>query len=219
VSKRKRTVKGNTCVTGVRSVDTKEATVAKFPVETISSKRPKYLQNSIWFTAEKQLLISPTANCTLFDGPLPRPSEEEFDNIDTLSTIKEYPGLFKIVTRIKVDSFQRLLRSHPNQPFVKSVCVALREGFWPWAYTKRDSYPVTWDFSHRPPKTECEADFLRSQRDIELLAGRYSEGFGSDLLPGMYSTPIHSAPKPRSEKLRLINDHSAGEYSLNSMIA
>src|SRR6202522_662937 len=35
----------------------------------------------------------------------------------------------------------------------------------------------------------------------------------------MYSTPIHSAPKPRSNKLRLINDHSAAVFSLNSMIA
>ena len=40
-----------------------------------------------------------------------------------------------------------------------------------------------------------------------------------DLLPGMYSTPIHAVPKPRSEKLRLVNDHSAGPFSLNSMIA
>ena len=40
-----------------------------------------------------------------------------------------------------------------------------------------------------------------------------------DLLPGMYSTPIHAVPKPQSYKLRLVNDHSAGPYSLNSMIA
>ena len=35
----------------------------------------------------------------------------------------------------------------------------------------------------------------------------------------MYSTPIHAIPKPHSEKLRLFNDHSAGLFSLNSMIA
>ena len=35
----------------------------------------------------------------------------------------------------------------------------------------------------------------------------------------MYSTPVHAVPKPRSEKLRLVNDHSAGSFSLNSMIA
>jgi hypothetical protein len=35
----------------------------------------------------------------------------------------------------------------------------------------------------------------------------------------MYSTPVNAVPKPRSEKLRLVNDHSAGSYSLNSMIS
>ena len=35
----------------------------------------------------------------------------------------------------------------------------------------------------------------------------------------MYSTPIHAVPKPRSIKLRLVNDHSVGPFSLNSMIA
>src|SRR6202522_553086 len=218
-SKRKRTVEEIMCVIDVENVGTREATVTRLPVENKPSKCPKYLRKSIWFSADKRILNSPTANCTLFDAPLPRPSQEEFDNVDALTTIRNNPDLFKIVTPINVDSFQQLLESHPNQPFVKSVCVALREGFWPWAHTNLDTYPVTWDFSHRPPKTEHEADFLRSQRDVELVAGRYSEGFGSDLLQGMYSTPIHSAPKPRSEKLRLINDHSAGEYSLNSMIA
>jgi hypothetical protein len=34
----------------------------------------------------------------------------------------------------------------------------------------------------------------------------------------MYSTPIHAVPKPQSNNLRLVNDHSAGDFSLNSMI-
>ena len=56
-------------------------------------------------------------------------------------------------------------------------------------------------------------------RSIEIAAGRYSESFGMELLPGMYSTPIHAVPKPQSVKLRLVNDHSASPFSLNSMIA
>ena len=48
--------------------------------------------------------------------------------------------------------------------------------------------------------------------------GRLSTPFGPDLLPGMYSPPIHSIPIPSSEKLRMVIDHSAGKYSLNSMI-
>ena len=111
------------------------------------------------------------------------------------------------------------MQSHLNKPFVESICTSLREGFWPWDNTQKDDYPTTWDFSERPPKTEHKADFLREQRDTEISAERYSESFGTDLLPGMYSTPIHVVPKPRSEKFRLVNDHSTGRFSLNSMIA
>ena len=108
--------------------------------------------------------------------------------------------------------------SHPKPSFTQSVCISFCEGFWPWAITQKEEYPVTWDYSECPPKTELEASFLREQRDIEISTGWYSEGFGPHLLPGMYSTPVHAVPKPRSVKLRLVNDHSAGPFSLNSMI-
>ena len=185
----------------------------------IIPKRPKYLERSVWTDVETFPVISPTASCTLTDKPLPRPPAEEFDNLDAVSTIKDHPHLFQIISPINVNRFEQLLESHPNKPFVQSVCTSLREGFWPWAKTQKEDYPVTWDFSYRPPKTEHEADFLKEQRDIELSEKRYSEGFGTDLLPGMYSTPIHAIPKPRSDKLRLVNDHSAGNFSLNSMIS
>jgi hypothetical protein len=41
--------------------------------------------------------------------------------------------------------------------------------------------------------------------------------FGPDLLPGMYSTPIHAVPKGESD-LQLVTDQSTGNFSLNSMI-
>jgi hypothetical protein len=177
------------------------------------------MQHSVWTGIDDSPSFSPTALSTLLDEPLPRPPPEEFSNLDAIETIQNNPNLFKIITPINVAGFEKLLESHPNRPFVESVCTSFREGFWPWANTQKEDYPVTWDFSERPPKTEREADFLRDQRDIEIEAERYSESFGTDLLPGMYSTPIHAVPKPRSEKLRLVNDHSAGPFSLNSMIA
>jgi hypothetical protein len=100
------------------------------------------------------------------DDPLPRPPEEEYSNHDAVSTVKDYPHLFKIVTPIKVNRFEQLLDTHPNKAFVQSVCTSLRDGFWPWAKIQKEEYPVTWDFSDRPPKTEREADFLRRQRDL-----------------------------------------------------
>jgi hypothetical protein len=177
------------------------------------------MRRSVWTDADETPRFSSTACCTMTDDPLPRPPPEEFLNLDAVATVQDNPHLFRIITPINVTRFEELLETHPNKPFVQSVCTSLREGFWPFANTQKEEYPVTWDFSERPPKTEQEAEFLRSQRDIELNAERYSESFGTHLLPGMYSTPIHAIPKPRSEKLRLVNDHSAGPFSLNSMIA
>ena len=108
---------------------------------------------------------------------------------------------------------------HPNPSFVRSVCVGLREGFWPFANTHHKDWPVTWDNSDRPPKTEGECQFLSSQIDKEVGVGRYSEPFGPDLYPGMYSMPIHAVPKPGSNKFCLVTDHSAGKFALNSMIS
>jgi hypothetical protein len=67
-------------------------------------------------------------------------------------------------------------------------------------------------------KSDKEKQFVRDQRDAEIALGRFSPAFGPDLLPGMYSMPIHAVPKPQSEKLRLVVTHKMGEFSLNSMI-
>jgi len=59
---------------------------------------------------------------------------------------------------------------------------------------------------------------MSNQLNIELGKGRFSESFGKDLLPGMYSMPIYAVPKPNSTDFRLITDQSFSKYSLNSMI-
>ena len=216
VVKRKMIAEDSTYVINVGKQDTGGRTVERLERDT---KRPRYLQHSVWADHGASTSFSPTAACTLTDRPLPRPAPEEFNNVDVVATINDHPELFRIITPINVTRLEELSVTHPNKPFVESVCTSLREGFWPWACTQKHEYPVTWDFSDRPPKDEHQAIFLREQRDIEIKAERYLEGFGTVLLPGMYSTPIHAVPKPRSDKLRLVNDHSAGPFSLNSMIA
>jgi hypothetical protein len=135
-----------------------------------------------------------------------------------MRTLTENKHLFKLVTPINIDVFQSLLTRHPNQPFVRSVVDGLREGFWPWADTHPGFYPETYDVSDCPLKTEKERQFVRDQRDAEIALGRFSPAFGPELLPGMYSEPIHAVPKPNSEKLRLVVNHKFGDFSLNSMI-
>lgn len=162
---------------------------------------------------------SRTAHFTIVDSPLPRPPASERLNTAALQTIRDYPHLFRVHTPVRVDRLAVLLRSHPNPDFVASVLVGLREGFWPWADTRRTSdYPETWDNSWAPPSTLAEKVFIAAQRDTEIEKGRFSPVFGPDLLPGMYSTPVLAVPKKGSNDLRLVSNQSAGLFSQNSMI-
>ena len=67
---------------------------------------------------------------TEFAELLPAPPASEFHNVKALETIYHHPDLFAITTPINVDRFESLLSSHPNQPFVQSVCRGLHKGFW-----------------------------------------------------------------------------------------
>jgi hypothetical protein len=58
---------------------------------------------------------------------------------------------------------------------------------------------------------------MLSQCKKEMKAECFSQPFGT-LLPGMNIVPVHVVPKPLDDKLCLVVDHSAGPYSLNSMI-
>jgi hypothetical protein len=158
------------------------------------------------------------ANWMEFAKALPTVPLCELQNNIASQTIIDNPTLFDIVTPINVNRFEFLLQDHPNQLLVQSVCRGLREGFWPWADTLKPGYPTTHDTSISMPEKDSDADFLRPQRDIEVEKNRFSAPFGPDLLPGMYSMPIHAIPKPRSTDLRMVTDQSAGQYSLNSMI-
>ena len=64
-----------------------------------------------------------------------------------------------------------------------------------------------------------EQEFLAVQVNIEVKAGRFSPSFGTKLFPGMYSPPVHTVPKPGTDTLRLMVDHSSGKFRLNTMIA
>jgi len=146
---------------------------------------------------------------------LPHPPKSEIENAIANETIRTHPELFKITCNINIKKFTELLHDHPNQPFVQSVIIGLTEGFWPWA-EQQEGYPITHCEPQHPPKNDCERDFLISQQSKEIEAGRFSEPF-NDLLPGMNVVPVHTIPKPE-DKLQLIVDHSAGTYSINSMI-
>jgi hypothetical protein len=180
---------------------------------SVEGLRPRFARDLLWGTVKDS--ISPAARYSLSAEPLPRPPQSELDNTVANETIHAHPELFKIVHNIKVKKFQELLQDHPNQAFVQSVVLGLTEGFWPWA-EKQDGYPVTHCEHQHPPKDDKERDFLLAQRDKEVAAGRFSKPF-VDLLPGMNVVPVHAVPKPVNN-FRLVVDHSAGVYAINSMI-
>jgi hypothetical protein len=138
--------------------------------------------------------------------PLERPPRSALDDEVANKTINENQHLFKIVTLVHVDIFEAYLTTHPNQPFVKSVCDGFREGFWPWAEMPKAGYPITNDESKPAPTDARKAEFLRSQHDIELAKDRFPPPFTHGLLLGMYCMPIYAVPKPHSENLRLVTD-------------
>jgi hypothetical protein len=178
--------------------------------------RPRYLRNLVWPKEEPSSL--PSALSTLHAEPVPTPPLNELTNHVALHTIQQHPSLFTIITLINVDRFESYLKSHPNRSHVQSVCRALCKGFWPWAITNNPNLPVTWDNSYQPLKEQAHVQFVREQQDMEMQLGQFSPSFGHELLPGMYSTPIGVVPKPHSDKLRMVVDHSAEPHSQNSMI-
>jgi len=179
--------------------------------------RPRYVRDFVW--TDEAPSRATLATWTESMPPLPLPPINELNNSIALNTIHDNPRLFKIVTPINVDRLELLLTSHPNRLGVDSVCRGLREGFWPWAVTDGVPRPLLVDNSDRPLMDEKHLSFVREQRDAEVALGRFSPAFGPDLLPGMTSIPIGVVPKPHSDKLRLVVDQSAGDFSPNSLIS
>ena len=151
--------------------------------------------------------------------PLPPIPKFKLANPIVTKTIKENPRLFDIITPIYVDCFKKHLKSHPNQPFVKSVCLGLHEGFWQWADTLSGGYPDTMDALYPQTDNLDKDNFLHDQHDHEILKRHFSEAFGEKLLPGMYCMPVFAIEKkPHSTDLQMVTHQSAGNHSLNSMI-
>ena len=178
--------------------------------------RPRYLKHNLWMMDSDPKVTA--ADWTITARPLPRPPVDEFANKSVLNTIVEHPDLFKIVSPVKAEVLERLTQSHPNRLFVESVVEGIRKGFWPWASTNKEGYPLTHDES-KPIRLEKEKEeFLMNQIEHEQGLERMSKTFGGNLLPGMYCMPHYVVLKPHASGLRLVNDLSAGPFSLNSMV-
>ncbi|KAF7984094.1 hypothetical protein HWV62_17672 [Athelia sp. TMB] len=181
-------------------------------------RHPCHARDLLWSETANSARLT-LADATTYMLPLPDPPWDHPALSPARETIKKHPHLFRIVTPIKVGRLQKLLVGHLNQALVASVCKGLRHGMWPWADLSRDpNRPDICDYSHRPIKEQQHKEFVREQRDIEIAKGRFSEPFGTDLHPGMTAIPIGVVPKPHSDKLCLVVDHSADPHTPNTLI-
>ena len=182
----------------------------------VRGERPKHARKYLWKVNDEEL--GPTAGYSLTAKPLPRPSPmAESDPVGQVM-ILNWPDLFKIICKIDVNTLERLLTHHPNQGFVDSVLVGLCKGFWPFADMMKEGYLKLWDGSWCLPKSEKEHDFLKEQVQTKIATKHFSELFRMELLLGMYSPPVHAVPKPDSDMMCLVVDHSSRDFSPNSMI-
>ncbi|THH17648.1 hypothetical protein EW146_g3202 [Bondarzewia mesenterica] len=179
------------------SADHLSMQLAGVPLETGSDEvpSPRHRRSFIW--SDSGLSFTPLASYSECSLPLPSPPLHELQHITALKTISDHPHLFKIITPINVCRFEELL---------------------PAADTSDVTYPKTWDNSSRELREAQQVEFARHHIQEEENSGRFSPPFGTELLPGMYSMPFGVVPKPNSEKFRMVVDHSAEPYSLNSMI-
>jgi hypothetical protein len=178
--------------------------------------RPKYAWHYIWDSDEFSYIS--TALSSEFVPPVPCPPHNELDNRVTLTTINSYPHLFHVTTPVKIEHFHQLLTSHPNQALVESVCQGLEDGFWPWAITKHSTAPSIVDNALlQKIKNPQHLQLIREQHNEEIALWQFSEPFNS-LLSGMTTIPLWVVPKPHSDKLRLVVNQSAGDFSPNSFI-
>lgn len=178
---------------------------------------PRHPRGFLW-SDEQNVSVTPSDALSESLRPTPGPPPSELNNTTAWRTITSHPELFDVVTPVDVDRFEAALRTHPNRPLVESVVSGLREGFWPFADFEGLTFPVTWDEVSRQELTPEALEFIQQHAADEERLGRYSAVFGADLLPGMYSMPLYAVPKAETGKLRLVNDHSAGDFALNTGI-
>src|SRR5258707_15033241 len=164
---------------------------------------------------------TPSATYTESAAAVPSIPTSDYRYADITNTIQSYPHLFPIITPINAGQLKALLCYHPNPELIRSVCQGLRSGFWPFANTASIERTPQGSISRAhgvPVLDDTSQHFLKAQCNTKIALRQYSLPFGSELLPGMVAQPVFTVPKKGSAKLRLVNDHSAGLKSLNSLI-
>jgi hypothetical protein len=146
---------------------------------------------------------APLLESTLTAPPLPRPPDLALSDGRAWRARIRRPHLFSFQQSLDSAELERLLALHPNRPWVDSLIISCRDGFWP-AHSGVDPSP--------PP----QRPFSSSEEDrriihTEVLAA-VSKGWTSavfdDVPEGAVVSNLFVVHRPNS-KSRVVNDQSA----------
>ena len=152
----------------------------------------------------------PSISSTYTAAPLPSPPDRILNDPQIQASLAALSAYIKVSTPFDVDRLERILSTHPNQPFVASVIRSLRVGFWPfhdgeWEQHLKERYE---NYSDDP----VDLAEIRKYRDQEVTAGRWSPALPANfqLLPGMRVSPMFVVWQRDGdkEKARIVMDHS-----------
>ncbi|KAI0692780.1 hypothetical protein BC835DRAFT_1225829, partial [Cytidiella melzeri] len=144
--------------------------------------------------------------------PLPSPPTSLSNNAEVQTTLEQYAQYIQVKTPFDVDRLGSFLSSHPNRPFVDSVLLGLRDGFWPLS-DKEWSDEMDARVGNYPME-EIDLEAVRIFRDKEVEAGQWSEAIPK-LGKGMKTSPMFVVWQ--NNKPRVITDHTAS--GLNDSIS
>src|SRR5882724_10015390 len=82
-------------------------------------KIPCWLRGYLW--SENEISKTPSATVTETTEPMLKVPLSELSSPIPNEMIAKNPHLFKIMTAIKVDHFEKLLSTHPNCPLIESL--------------------------------------------------------------------------------------------------
>ncbi|KAK4694682.1 hypothetical protein P7C70_g8692, partial [Phenoliferia sp. Uapishka_3] len=154
---------------------------------------------------------TPLLTSTLTAKPLPRPPKKVLEDPLYLAALKSHPHLFRHETPLNVDAFELSLKDHPNRPWVESLLVAMREGFWP-CHSGEPTPPPGKSLKARfTPRTEEDLDLVEAQVKKDVEKGWTSPRF-KELPAGCVVSPLFVVRRGDSDP-RVVDDQTASELN------
>ncbi|GAA5912523.1 hypothetical protein JCM6882_004792 [Rhodosporidiobolus microsporus] len=149
---------------------------------------------------------TPLLSSSLTAAPLPRPPDSVLNDPVARQTLEENPHLFSTHSPLNVAAIEEDLAAHPNKPWVESLLLSLKEGFWPGHSGAAPVVPEPAKGTSLFPKKPEHQRVQRAWAEKSLANGLLSPAFDK-LFAGAVVSPQFVLEQ--GDKERLIDDHAA----------